>query len=193
MNYSKYWSEEGAKKYGYDSYCQKLVKLVLKSKPKKVYDLACGTGYPFIKSLLKKGIKVYGSDVSPRLVYEARENYPKAKLKLGDYREIVEFSNAFDVSYCFRSSWYMEDLEKMIKELVRITKPGGRVIFDVLNPSATKKEAKQIVKEMIFFWRNGDLKTYSHKVEEIMLVIINMGLKCKLHRIENKVVFEIWK
>ena len=53
--YSKYWINK-VKKYGFDSYCKGLCKLIESKSPNSVYELAIGTGYPFAINFFQKGI-----------------------------------------------------------------------------------------------------------------------------------------
>jgi len=192
VNYPKYWIESGAAHYGYDKLCQKLVRLILKSKPKKVYDLACGIGFPFIEKMLEKGIEVSGSDKSFLLVQKARESYPRANLKVGGYSEIVESENTFDVSYCARSSFYLPDIKRMIDELVRITKPGGKIIFDITDITKTKKTLKQRIASIVYF-RNTYPDTYYPSFRDVEYILCSLNLKYETSKFENKIIFEITK
>ena len=39
----------------------------------------------------------------------------------------------FDCAYCFHSTWYFPDLGQAIDEMLRVTRLGGLVMFDIQN------------------------------------------------------------
>lgn len=130
--YSKFW-EKQTKRYGYGTYEQKLVKLIAKSSPKEVFEVGIGTGWPIGAALKRKGIKVDGCDISESAVELAKEEldnpYGIWSGEVLDYQD----SKRYDVTYCVRASWYIADFHKTIKKMSSMTKPGGYIIFDVMD------------------------------------------------------------
>jgi SAM-dependent methyltransferase len=48
--------------------------------------------------------------------------------------EVLPYANdVFDSVYCISSSWYFPDLGRALNEMTRVRKPGGRIVFDVIN------------------------------------------------------------
>jgi hypothetical protein len=41
--------------------------------------------------------------------------------------------DTFDITYCFHSSWYFPDVNAVIDEMLRVTRTGGLVMFDIQN------------------------------------------------------------
>jgi SAM-dependent methyltransferase len=129
--YSKYWLNK-VKKYGFDSYCKGLCKLIESKSPNSVYELAIGTGYPFAINFFKKGILVKGSDISEILIQELRNNCPDIQSQIISY-EKIEPEDPVDVVYCFRSTWYFPDILKALDVMFSLAKKGGCVFFDIMN------------------------------------------------------------
>jgi len=59
-----------------------------------------------------------------------RYNYDVGKFLLN---LIVSGEKACDVTYCINTLWYVPDPKKAIDEFIRITKPGGTIVFDIMN------------------------------------------------------------
>ena len=132
--YAQFWVRQ-VEKYGFDEYCKGLCKMVEKSKPSSVYEMAIGTGWPFAITLHEKGILVAGSDISERLIKKLADRYPGIKGSVASYDNInLAFEFKYDLVYCFRSTWYFPDIIKAIDTMVNLTKKGGGiVIFDIMN------------------------------------------------------------
>lgn len=126
-------------------------------KNKKVLDVGCGFGKD-LAYLEKKGAVVYGIDASPKMIELARKNNPNLKnLSVQTFEKTNFGNNFFDVMVSRYALHYAENLEKAFKELHRILKPGGFLIFLVAHPLlafvAKKKriyDKKEIVDIPIF-------------------------------------------
>lgn len=107
----------------------------------KILDLCCGMGRHSM-ALVEAGYDVTGVDLSDVLLREARKNDPDGLVTWlkGDMRQLP-LEGGFDaVVNLFSSFGYFEqDAEhiKVLKEIRRVLKPGGKFIIDFLNPSYT--------------------------------------------------------
>ena len=119
---------------------KKVVKMVAATNPKKVLDIATGTGDLAI--MLAKGINdttVVGLDISSGMLdiakqkVAAKELNNKIELVLGDSEKLHFDDATFDaitVAYGVRN---FEDLDKGLQEIYRVLKPNG--LFVVLETS----------------------------------------------------------
>jgi SAM-dependent methyltransferase len=104
----------------------------------RIFDLCCGMGRHSV-ALADEGYRVTGMDLSKVLLEEARRLDDSGRITWleGDMRQ-VPASGPFDaVVNLFTSFGYFEeDAEnaKVLAEISRILKPGGRFIIDFLNP-----------------------------------------------------------
>ena len=130
--YSRFWIYR-VKQYGFDAYCKGLCEMVESKQPISVYELGIGTGWPFAINFFQKGIKVSGSDISEILIEEINNNCPAIRTYVGSYEELKLVSEKFDVVYCFRSTWYFQDIFKALDVMFEMTNRGGSVIFDIMN------------------------------------------------------------
>ncbi len=134
--YPRYWSRTSLK-YGIDPYVTGLLKLVRSVKPADAFELAIGNGYPFAVELTQNGITVTGVDISELLIEECAALAPQARAFVGGYNDLAVLQRLgeqrFALVYCFRSTWHFPDIENAIDFMVRIARPGGLVMFDVMN------------------------------------------------------------
>lgn len=132
---------------------KKAVKILKKSNPKKVLDIACGTGDFAIEDLNSGATEIIGLDISKGMVDVGIEKVKKkglldkVSLRVGDSENIPFEENAFDgitVGFGVRN---FENLKKGLTEMNRVLTPGGQLI--VLEFSKPKKFP---IKQLYFFY-----------------------------------------
>lgn len=113
----------------------------------QVFDLCCGMGRHSL-SLAEKGYEVTGMDLSDVLLDEAKKEDGAEKIRWvqGDMRELPFEDEAFDaVVNLFTSfGYFKEDSEhvRVLKEIRRVLRPGGRFIIDFMNPPHVERHLK---------------------------------------------------
>lgn len=138
--YAQFWLHQ-VKVYGHTSYHQNMLSLIesigWRLNGRKMLECGIGTGYPFAMEFACQGWHVYGVDIAPLLIKECYQNARKAGLDIhshvGDVESLPYKDSVFDLTYCLQSTWYFEDLKRAIIEMIRVTKPGGYIIFDIMN------------------------------------------------------------
>lgn len=94
----------------------------------KVLDLAAGTGTSSM-SYAKAGADVVACDFSIGMMRKGKELYPELDFVAGDATNLPFADESFDVvtiSYGLRN---VVDTEKALREMLRVTKPGGQVVI----------------------------------------------------------------
>ena len=93
-------------------------------KHKKILDAGCGQGL-LVEEFKRRGHDIVGIDA-----FYGSEYVKKANILQSGYKE-----NTFDVILCLDviEHFPLLEQEKLIKELVRITKPGGIIIWSIPN------------------------------------------------------------
>jgi SAM-dependent methyltransferase len=104
-------------------------------KPRRVLDLACGTGN-VLRELLSRGYEAAGADSSGAMIEVARRKFPpEVPLWCEDARYLDLDVPPFDACVClFDSLNYittLPDLEKAFRAVRRHLVPGGSFIFDM--------------------------------------------------------------
>jgi len=101
---------------------------------KKVLVIGCGTGGEII-NFHKRKADVYGIEPNPIGI---KISLIKAKLNNISEKKIIEanseslpFSDEkFDFIYCFTVLEHVRDVKKSLYEMVRVTKPGGKIFIE---------------------------------------------------------------
>ena len=132
---------------------KKAVKILKKLQPKKVLDIACGTGDFAIEDLKSGATEVIGLYISKGMVDVGIEKVnkkglaSKVSLRVGDSENILFEENSFDgitVGFGVRN---FENLEKGLSEMHRVLNPEGQLI--VLEFSKPKYFP---IKQLYFFY-----------------------------------------
>lgn len=115
---------------------RKLISLLAEVKPAKVLDVATGTADVAIASADLPGIQeIIGIDISPGMLEIGKKKItkqrldPLIRLQVGDSEQLPFEEGYFDavtVSFGVRN---FENLEKGLREMQRVIRPGGRVLI----------------------------------------------------------------
>jgi ubiquinone/menaquinone biosynthesis C-methylase UbiE len=134
----------------------------------KVLDLCSGFGSSLRFLAKKYGIEGYGLDISPYMVEQATKRTRAEKLdgqityQQGSVYQVPWSDNSFDVVWGEDAWCYLDSKEGLIKEAVRVLKPGGVIAFSdwMTGPSGlSAKEAERIHSFMKFPYTES-LKSY---------------------------------
>ena len=105
-----------------------------------VLDVGCGPG-TFAKPCAALGLHYHGVDISDRMIDEARRrsgDIDHVDFSLCDARQLPFPENNFDIVLSLGMLEYVpQDKEiKYLNEIIRVLKPGGTVLFSLLNKSS---------------------------------------------------------
>lgn len=146
-----------------------------------ILDLGCGPGL-YCELLAESGYQVTGIDLSSRSIEYARASARKRQLGIDYLRQNyldLSFENAFDMAmmiYCDFDVLVPGDRSRLLDRIFCALKPGGRFIFDTLNPNAP---AAMNVPERSWdvseggFWKNSPYlalsETFHYAEERVIL------------------------
>ena len=102
----------------------------------KVLEIGCGTGLFTRKVYALTKASIIATDISEELLTEARQLLPEATFKIDDAMNLSFPDNTFDVVFGSSVLHHLE-MERSIKEILRVLKPGGRMVFaepNMINP-----------------------------------------------------------
>lgn len=161
---------------------EQMVSWLALSEGAEVLDLCCGMGRHSL-ALAEAGYRVTGVDLSGVLLREARKYDKKNQVGwiASDMRHIPVDNERFDaVLNLFTSFGYFtkdEEHIKVLEEICRVLKPGGKFIIDFLNPayverhlvpeSVRESEGQRIEERRVI--ENGYVK------KEIAIMALNAG------------------
>jgi demethylmenaquinone methyltransferase / 2-methoxy-6-polyprenyl-1,4-benzoquinol methylase len=93
----------------------------------RALDVASGTGDLAIE-LASRGAEVVGSDFSEGMLEVARRKAPELRWEVGNALELPYEDGSFDASTVGFGARNFSDLERGLREMVRVVRPGGRVV-----------------------------------------------------------------
>ena len=103
----------------------------------KVLECGIGTGEFFAIELARGGKSLYGIDFSEVLLKNCRERFTKngfsIRLGMADVQKIPFKDGVFSATYAIGVMPYIHNLEQAVREMLRVTKSGGTVVFDMMN------------------------------------------------------------
>jgi len=104
----------------------------------KVLDVACGTGNLALPDA-RTGANVTGVDIAPNLVEQARANAAREGLQAqfdeGDAEALPYADASFDTVVTMYGAMFAPRPELVAAELLRVTKPGGRIAMGNWTPA----------------------------------------------------------
>lgn len=108
-------------------------------KGKNVLDLGCGSGNNCMKSVELGASYVLGTDVSENMIKLAKEtnNHPNIEYKKIAMEDISSINKTFDVVISSLAFHYVENYEKLIKDVFNLLNEDGILIFSQEHPLST--------------------------------------------------------
>ena len=159
---------------------RKLTNKILSHNPRKVLDVATGTGDVAITLASKDtNISVDGTDISPKMLEIARKKVKKAGLEdhislfVGDAEKMDIEDHSYDVVTASFGVRNFEHLQKGLSEMYRVIRPGGYIyILEFSNPRIFPiKQAYnfyfQNILPLIGRIRSSDPKAYHYLYESV--------------------------
>lgn len=113
---------------------KKAINLLRESNPQQILDVATGTGDFAIATLSLNPDKVIGVDISEGMLEVGKKKMKdrgldgKIELRLGDSENLPFPENKFDAVIVAFGVRNFETLEKGLAEMLRVLKPGGKVV-----------------------------------------------------------------
>ena len=106
----------------------------------EVLDVACGTGNAAITAA-RRGASVVGLDLTPAMLEDARANARLAGVdavawREGDAADLPFADDRFDVTLSCVGHMFATPPEDAASELLRVTRPGGRIGFTSWTPGS---------------------------------------------------------
>ena len=111
---------------------------------KKVLMLGCGTGEESLMLNEFGATDIVGIDLSEESIRLAKESYPNCEFVVGDMHTLPFEDNAFDFVYSSLAIHYSETPENVYKEIYRVLKQDGQLLFSIGHPLRWACEERQI-------------------------------------------------
>jgi len=114
----------------------------------RVLDVACGTGNAALVAV-RAGALVTGLDASPRLLDVARERVQGAEFVYGDAARLPFDDGQFDAAVSVFGMIFARPGEHAAAEIVRVVRPGGRVVITSWPPRGPMFAAVSLMRKAI--------------------------------------------
>lgn len=98
-------------------------------------DAGCGSGR-ITRVLVNNGLLTIAMDANVTMLRQAARKVSsshQSAFVVGDVEHLPFRANYFDVVTCFRVMWHMVYPLQSMVELIRVTKPGGLLLVDIMN------------------------------------------------------------
>lgn len=105
-------------------FTDKIIRIIISNKPKKVLDVGCGAGY-YVRELRKRKIDTLGIDMSEKAISQA----PKPYCAVGDALNLKFKSNYFDFVFAVLLISHVNDRNISIREMKRVLKKDGKLLL----------------------------------------------------------------
>lgn len=108
---------------------------------KRVLEAGCGTGL-VLSRLAEVAREAHGFDLSPGMVRRARAR--GLSVALGSVTQVPFRADTFDLVCSFKVLAHVPHVTEALRELARVTRPGGTLALEFYNPWSLRYAAKRI-------------------------------------------------
>jgi ubiquinone/menaquinone biosynthesis C-methylase UbiE len=129
--------------YGYHALLDELEMNIVTpfAQGRRVLEVGCGTGL-ILERLARSADEAWGVDVSPGMLRSARER--GLSVVVGSATSLPFADASFDLVCSFKVLAHVPDIEQALREITRVTKPGGAMVLEFYNPWSLRYAAKRI-------------------------------------------------
>ncbi len=124
-----------------------MFKMMDLEKRAKVLDVGCGTGDVLRELANDFGMNLFGIEIGTERSRKKAEtvNSKPVDIRSYDGNNVPFEDNFFDIVYTYHLLWHIprKYQERIIKEMLRVTKKRGRIIFDILNKNFMWEKSKK--------------------------------------------------
>jgi ubiquinone/menaquinone biosynthesis C-methylase UbiE len=108
---------------------------------RRVLEVGCGTGL-ILSRLAQHADSAWGVDVSDGMVRVAKQR--GLSVVLGSVTDLPFADASFDLVCSFKVLAHVPDIGRALREIARVTKPGGQMVLEFYNPLSLRYLAKRI-------------------------------------------------
>lgn len=119
----------------------------------KILEIGCGNGELWKRNLhrVPTSCEITLTDLSEGMIEEARMDIPNFEFRVMDAGDMMFSDNTFDVVIADHLMYLVADRDKVLSEIYRVLKPGGRVFVTTLGANHMR-ELKELVHEFDTSW-----------------------------------------
>ena len=175
-SYDDYYQSDFGKKV--DRIEQDIIDFLIKEIPRgEMLELGCGTGH-WSDYFSKKGFNVTGIDISDTMLNVAKNKKINVKFKIADSQNIPFNDESFQIISSITMLEFVDNQDKVIKEIYRVLKKGGWLILGCLNKNSIIGKNKENDET----FKNANFLTISNiksKLEKFEILLLKSGVYLK--------------
>ena len=149
--------------------------MIAAAPPGDALDAACGTGRHAATSV-EFGHRVVGVDTTEAMLAIAREKVPAAEFRAGRLEQLPVEDETFDLITCALALTHVERLEAVMREFVRVLRPGGHAILTDIHPFATMTGGIAAFPDRDVTHGIPYVRNLTHQVSEYVTAFLDAGL-----------------
>jgi len=107
-------------------------------KARKVLEVGCGEGTK-LTNLVSENNQAYGVDISTKAVKLAKKQYPNIQFRIADAENLPFPKASFDLVFSAFMLEHTINPKKVVDEMIRVAKPGGKIIILAPNYGAPNR------------------------------------------------------
>lgn len=149
--------------------------MIAAAPPGDALDAACGTGR-HAATLAEFGHRVIGIDTTEAMLAVAREKVPAADFRSGRLEQLPLEDESVHLITCALALTHVERLEPVMREFVRVLRPGGQVILTDIHPVATMTGGIAGFPDRDITRGIPYVRNLTHQVSEYVTAFLDVGL-----------------
>ncbi|MDQ3098611.1 MAG: class I SAM-dependent methyltransferase [bacterium] len=156
-----------------------------------ILDMGCASGLLLQRIRISYKSRGTGIDVSAVLINKAQQEDPKNTYLMADASHLPFPENTFDLITSFDNLEHIKEYREVIKEMVRVLKPGGKILLNTINKhnKFTFDWALEKLGSDYHLKRAGHVKELFFDPKEIENLFIEAGLKnTEIHLFDATIV-----
>jgi SAM-dependent methyltransferase len=159
---------------------------------RSVLEVGCGAGIDLAR-FAKGGADVTGVDLAPSAIELARANFSQqglqGRFEIADGEHLPFPDNTFDFVYAHGVVQYTANPRQLVDECRRVTKPGGRAVFQVYNRVSWLNALSKLMKvglehddaPVLLKFSIGEFRRLLGGFAEVAIVPERFPVKSRLH------------
>lgn len=137
-----------------------------------ILDAGCGTGRS-LPAMLQAGATPVGVDFSVEMLKAARRRHPRVNLVAADLQRPFPLrSGRFDAALCSLVGEHLEELRSFFREVRRVLRPRGRLVFSVYHPELAAAGVEANFQDAGVEYRLGAAR---HTAADYLMVMSDTG------------------
>ncbi len=146
--------------FGHQFLQYRLARWIRKYATKETTFLECGPGDMSLRRFLPKGIAYNAIDfgISEFNVTRIVARDPRVNIAIASIESIPLADNCVDMAACVEMMQHVPDVDKGLRELVRVCRNGAKVMITVANGHCTKVKVKGANKHFIHLFTDADFR-----------------------------------